>query len=112
MQAPTYAELQTFKKVAAWLTYQAEALARKPDPRPIPLGGWKRNDNPLEIFDRFPNGAKLRTLEAGSRAFRRLMVELHAGTTTFEERIERWAEVGVLATLVRSKNGLFLRLIG
>ena len=106
MQAPTYAELQTFKKVAAWLASRAEPLASEPEPKAIVEAGQKPGDNPFEIFDRFPNGAKVRDLEAGSRAFRRLSEQVTRQCQSREQRIAAWNKLGILAE--PAGNGIWL----
>lgn len=106
MQAPTYAELQTFKKVATWLADHATHLVSKPEPKVTVEPGQKPGDNPFEIFDRFPNGANVRSLEAGSRAFRRLSEQVSRQCQSRAQRIAAWIKLGILAE--PAGNGIWL----
>ena len=92
MQPPTYAELQTFKKVSIWLATQAEDLTSKPPSRSVED---LTIQNPLDIFQRFPDGASLRTLEGSSRVFRRFAAQVLAGCQSHGDRKAAWAKVGV-----------------
>jgi hypothetical protein len=51
--------------------------------------------SPLDIFQRFPNGASLRDLVSTSRAFRRFADQVLAGCHSQEQRVTAWAKVGV-----------------
>lgn len=107
MQAPTYAELQTFKKVSAWLATQAEDLASKPKPKVMVETGQKPGDNPFEVFDRFPNGGQPKTLMDGSRAFRRLAEQVSRRCQSRAQRIAVWIELGIMAE-PHGHNGIWL----
>lgn len=108
MQAPTYAELQTFKKVASWLSAQAESLATIPEPLPTnnprPWEMPKAGDNPFEVFDRFPEGAMHKTLIDASRAFRRLSYAVTKDCHSRAQRIGAWQKLGILAEPVGNKG--------
>lgn len=108
MQAPTYAELQTFKKVAAWLATQAEPLASIPISRSVED---LTIQNPLDIFQRFPNGAKQKTLVDTSRAFRRLAAQVLESACSKVQRKAAWAKFGV-EVFDQPGMGQMLRLAG
>jgi len=110
MLSPTPAEWQIYRRVSTWL---ADNLAAAIIDAQIQAAKVTSHigDNPLAIFDRFPNGAKMRTLVAGSRAFGRLSQEISRNNPTIPGRIAAWKELGILAKLVPSKNGLYLTLL-
>jgi len=108
MQAPTPAELQTFRKVSTWLANNLSAAAINASIQAAKDTRAQVGDNPLAVFDQFPDGAKVRQLEARSRAFRRLSAEVNRNNPTIRQRIEAWQDLGILATMVPTRNGLYL----
>ena len=108
MQSPTYAEFQTFNKVAAWIFSNAPQLASAPPSRSVED---LTIHNPLDIFQRFPNGAKQRTLESTSRAFRRFAAQVLADCQSKPQRKAAWAKVGV-EVFDKPGMGQMLRLAG
>jgi len=116
MQPPTPTELQIYRKVATWLANNLTAAAIDASIEAVKAARAQRatqhlGDNPLAVFDQFPDGAKVRQLEARSRAFRRLSAEVSRQSKSRQERAEAWQELGVLATIPPSGNGLFLTLL-
>lgn len=95
MQAPTYADLQIFKKVAAWLCIQADQLGTL-----LPYNPTMETDpRALAVFDHFPTGALKKPLIDKSRAFRRLAEGISAMDLPKQAEIEAWAQRGILATV-------------
>lgn len=103
MQAPTFAEFETFRKVSTWISDQAPRLASAP---PCELVEDKPIPSPLDIFQRFPDGASQRTLENASRAFRRFSSKVVAGCASRAQRKAAWRKVGV--DLILGENGRVL----
>jgi len=103
MQAPTFAEFETFRKVSTWISDQASRLASAP---PCELVEDKPIPSPLDIFQRFPDGATQRTLESASRAFRRFSSKVVAGCASRAQRNAAWRKVGV--DLIVGENGRVL----
>lgn len=109
MQPPSPAEFQTYRKVSTWLADNLAAAAIDASIQAVKIARAQRpGDNPLAVFDRFPDGAKLRELENRSRAFRRLSTEISRNNPTTQQRIEAWQDLGILATLVPTHNGIHL----
>ncbi len=116
MQPPTFAEFEAFRKVSTWINSQAMKFASAPAPElakgePIPSPKGRRLpalESPLDIFQRFPDGASLRDLQGASRAFRRFAAQVVSDCACRAQRKAAWAKVGV--DLVVRDGRVILRL--